>query len=229
MIHLSRHFLHRRRAARAGGLAICLILALGACGTKEGPVDAGRRLCGGAADVALQIAGPGDPVDLCAGSDSVSAVLTGGGRYQVRVRFASEGTRFELQLVMRQRDDWPASLTVTDSLDEVSSNPDAVWVYYREAPGSGPALESYAASGGKFTLSFSDTTVAAGAMSGVSLHLRETGTTTDAGARLITEGFFTFAVEENPAGPIGPGPPAASIGVERPGGGCYTPINRSVQ
>jgi len=216
MIHLSRHFLHRRRTAWARLLTLCLMpglilglaLGLAACGTKEGPVDAGKRLCGGAADVSLRVQGAGEPVDLCAGSDSVSASLTSGGRYEVTVRFASEGTRYELQMVMRQRNDWPVSLTVTDSLSEVSTNPDAVWVYYREAPGTGPLLESYAASGGKFTLAFSDDTVAAGTMSGVSLRLREPGTSTDAGARLIEEGFFTFAVAPDPSSGSENPPPA---------------------
>jgi len=142
-------------------------------------------------------------VELCAGSDSVSAILTPGGRYDVTVTFASGGTHHELQMVMRQRDDWPAKLTVTDSLSEVSSNPDAVWIYYQEVPVGGAALESYSVSGGTFTLSFSDEKVAAGTMSGVSLRVRETGTTVDAGARLISEGFFTFATQHNRAGPPG--------------------------
>jgi len=124
------------------------------------------------------------------------------------VTFETGGTHHELQMVMHQRDDWPVTLTVTDSLAEVSSNPDAVWIYYQETPGGGAALESYTASGGKFTLSFSDAQVAAGTMSGVSLRMRETGTTTEAGTRLISEGFFTFATQHNRSGMPGR-PPAA--------------------
>jgi hypothetical protein len=142
--------------------------------------------------VALRVEGDGAPVELCAGSDSVSAQLTAGGRYQVRTGFDGEGRTYSLEMVMQQRDDAPVNLTVTDSLAEVSSNPDAVWIRYREFSPGGVQLESYTVTGGKFTLSFSDPSVAAGTMKGIALGLREAGTATDAGTRMIGEGFFTF-------------------------------------
>jgi hypothetical protein len=190
---MSRPILHRRGAVLAVVGTLWLAIGLSSCGTKEGPVDPSKRLCGGASDVGLLVQGGAGPEELCASSDSVSAILTTGPTYDVIVTFASAGTRYRLQMVMRQRNDWPVKLTVTSDPAEVSTNPDAVWIYYEEMPAGGPALESYVASGGSFTLSFSDADVAAGTLSGVSLILRQTDTSTDAGTRLVAEGFFTFA------------------------------------
>lgn len=200
MIHPSRRFLHPHPPAWATAL---FLLAL-ACGTQEGPADTSARLCGGAADVALRVEGDGAPRELCAEADSVSARLTAGGRYEVRAEFDDGQRHYRLEMVMQRRDDAPVKLTVTDSLAEVSSNPDAVWIQYRELPRAGPELESYAVAGGTFTLSFSDASVAAGTMSGISLQLREAAGSADAGQRLIGEGFFTFLTgAPAPAPPTG--------------------------
>lgn len=182
-----------------------LVLALPfGCSEKDSPTEATDNLCPGQDGVGVRVTGRAKRVDICVLDDvvvgsvdsGVWTVFTTQGRYDVSARMvASDGTTFEIQMLFPHKTDLPKKLNLTGNQAQAIDDPDGAWIYYREIPDGGDAVESVSVSGGTFTLSFSDQSVTTGTFADIGLALENTGTGEPAGSRTITEGFFSISTD----------------------------------
>jgi hypothetical protein len=171
--------------------AACLLLA--SCG--DDPVETEEPLCAGEAGVGIRVEGRAQPLDVCVSDAAVDALLTSSQRYDVSARMTTDDGVYQLSMVFTRRSDFPVSLRVVDSITEVTNDPGAAYVYYKEVPDGGTPIESGSVLGGKFRLSFCDDKVAAGTMENITFEMSSVLNGDPAGQRKIVEGFFSISVE----------------------------------
>ena len=185
-------------------VAVLFVFFQAGCSEESNPVEAEERLCGGEAGLAARIKGRAAPVDFCVQDDrvvesvekGVLTIFTIQNRYAVTASMTGpDGTEYEIQMLLPHKSEVPKALNITGNQAQAEADPDGVWFYYQEIPPTGDALESVAVTGGTFTLSFSDTEVAAGTFAGVSLEMQTQNTNTAAGTRGIPEGFFSISTD----------------------------------
>jgi hypothetical protein len=169
------------------------------CSDSEDPVNPGDRLCGGEAGIGLSITGRAQPVEFCLDDDDVTTTYsTGESRYDIIARLTVANDIFEVQMVFRHDPTPPASLNITGDLAAAAGDPNSVWIYYQEIPNSGQAIESVAATGGRFTLGVNDDSVVTGTLEGVVLTMENVSDGQPAGTRVFDEGFFSLLTEVQP-------------------------------
>ena len=171
-----------------------LLLLIGACG-KDDPASPGERLCGGETGLGLLIEGRADPLEFCVDDPDVSVVLTSQNRYDVRAEVSTADGTFVVRMVFAVRS-FPATLRITDSLAETTNDPGVVWLYYEEIPAGGDPIESFAVTGGTFTLSFVDADVATGVLKNVVFEMRDFSSGDPAGQRKFADGMFSISTKE---------------------------------
>jgi hypothetical protein len=170
-------------------------VALAAC-SKDDPTDAGEPLCGGETGVGLRVEGRAEPLEVCVNDRAVEALLTSQDRYDVSAQMNTDDGIYQLRMVFARRPDFPVSLRLVSSINEVTGDPGAVYVYYEELPDGGTPIESGLVLGGKFRLSFSDDKVAAGTLQNISFEMNDVVDGDPAGQRKIVEGFFSISIEQ---------------------------------
>lgn len=186
------------------GLGIFLLLGQPGCSEDSNPTEARDRLCGGEAGLGARITGRAAAVEFCVQDDrvvndverGVFTIFTIQDRYAVSAtQTGPDGTVYEIQMVFPHKAELPKALNLTGNQAQAEADPDGVWFYYLEVPPSGTAIESSAVTGGTFTLSFSDTEIAAGTFAGVGLEMQIRNTDTSAGTRGVPEGFFSISTD----------------------------------
>lgn len=184
--------------------ALLMTVALTGCSEDSNPAEAKDKLCDGASGLGARVSGRAAPIDVCVPDDhpsggadkEVITSFTAQNRYDVTARMtAADGTIFEIQMIFPHQDQVPKALNLTGNLAQASGDPDGAWFYYQEIPPTGDPVESTAVTAGTFTLSFSDTDIAAGTFAGVSLEIENANTNEAAGTRSISEGFFSISVD----------------------------------
>jgi hypothetical protein len=189
------------KPALFAGLLLWLCVA---CGDESNPTEAEDNLCAGESGFGARVMGRASRVDVCVPDDNVVDNVEKGvvtfftveNRYNVTAETtARDGTIYQIQMNFPHKPNFPAALNLTGNQAQAKNDPDGVWFYYREIPSEGDAVESVAITGGSFTLSFSDTDVAAGTFQGVGLEIQIQGTHDPAGSRSIPEGFFSISTD----------------------------------
>ncbi|HEX5132037.1 MAG TPA: hypothetical protein VFX92_06080 [Candidatus Krumholzibacteria bacterium] len=180
-----------RRPAVLAGLLLAILVA---CGDDNG-VDPGERLCGGQAGLGVRVEGKAEPLDICLDDVDVSVAITALDRYDVSGLLQTSSGVYQVQMVFAIRPDAPVALYPVQTINEAVSNPDAVWIYYQEAPNSGDTIESLEVTGGSFQLSFSDANVLAGTFEGITLTMHDIQSGDAVGKRKLAQGFFSLTVK----------------------------------
>jgi hypothetical protein len=176
--------------------AVLTLLLSVACSDDEKPLDPEENLCAGESGVGARLTGRAAPVDICVPDNVVVTSFTEQNRYDVTARVTgSDRTVFEIQMRFPHKTNFPSQLNLTGNFSHAEGDPDGVWFSYKEFPPEGDAVESSAVTGGTFTLSFSDTEVAAGTFQGIVLDIQIEGTNDPAGSRTIPEGFFSISTD----------------------------------
>ncbi|HEX6791555.1 MAG TPA: hypothetical protein VF247_09615 [Candidatus Krumholzibacteria bacterium] len=163
--------------------------------SEDNPVE-NAPLCGGENGVGLRVEGRAQPVEVCVSDSAVDALLTSSDHYDVTAQLTlDDDSTVQLRMVFTRRPDTPAVLTLVNTITEATSDPNAVYVFYEEIPGSNDApIQSTLITGGRFRLTFNDDQVAVGTLENIAFDMNNVQTGDPAGDRTISEGFFSVTV-----------------------------------
>jgi hypothetical protein len=177
-------------------LAAALVLALGACGDDDNPVNPADRVCGAESGFGARMQGTANPVDVCVSNDKASVVFTAENRYLITAIMSKGDVIYQFDFEVPHRDDTPVVLTLYSDRGVAAVDPSGVWLRYQEAPDGETAVESFEITGGTFTLSFSATDVMTATFSDVTMRIQtQEGTPQDRGTRGIEKGFMSLSVD----------------------------------
>jgi hypothetical protein len=186
--------MHRRIFTNYGRLIAPLLPALLLACSDDPTVD-DSPLCAGESGVGIRVEGRAEPVDVCVSDNAVDALLTSSEHYDVTAQLTlGDNSIVQLRLVFTQQPTVPVTLRMVNSITEATSDPSTVYVFYEEVPESGSPIQSTLITGGKFRLTFNDTSVAVGTMENIGLDMNNIQTGDPSGTREIVEGFFSVSV-----------------------------------
>jgi len=180
----------------ATAITSAILISTGGCSSRD-IVDP-NKLCRMGAGLAARITGAPQPIEICVANSETDAqfIAVPTPHYEVSGVFTtSDSTTISLVVIFAVHPNIPVELDITSDLAAAMANPDGVFFGYREtAP---PAQDTVStAVTGRFTLTFSDDSIAVATFDGLTITLEDAASPgTIVGTRTISEGFLNVSAD----------------------------------
>jgi hypothetical protein len=170
---------------------LAAVAILGGCSEDEAITDP-NKLCAHGAGVAARISGAPDPIELCVPNDETTATYTAppDDRYDLTATGVIDTIEVTIEISFQLQNNQIRNLRITSDGADALADPSAAWFSYREVK---PGVYDYSTRSvsGDFRLTVSDSNVATGTFTNLTIELEETISGVAAGSRMISEGFFS--------------------------------------
>jgi hypothetical protein len=164
---------------------------LGGC-SKDAAITDPNKLCAYGAGVGARISGAPNPVELCVPNDETTATYTDppDDRYDLTATGVIDTIEVTIEISFRLQNNQILNLRITSDRADAFADPSVAWFSYREVK---PGVYDYSTRSvsGDFRLTVSDSHVATGTFTNLTIELEETTSGIAAGTRMISEGFFS--------------------------------------